>query len=240
MEELDNILGENDTNETSSVDTTVSTNSQVPDAEIQAKSQELKNLEIAKQKALEELQKIRNEKKQLKSSNYQDDEEMPRIDMTDPSAQAWDNHIRQSVNPIASEIEKEKEEIFRYAFDEFIANNPFIANSPERIKNLVETYEAIKRNTGRTREGVLSDLKRAYGAEFSDDLISQANVMRTSKAQADAIFSDPAVTRGAGTYRTDDDIVPKYSESDKQILAKWNMSPQEHAATIKEISQKGL
>ena len=148
--------------------------------------------------------------------------------MDDPSAKAWDRHIRQQVNPVTSELEQEKAEIFNFALKEFLTDKPSLASKPEKVKELVSKYERIKESTGRTREGVMLDLDSAYAATFHRELLEVARNRKIEQAKADILFSDIAVSKGATAYTSKEDSTPeKLDEDDRRVLAKWGISPQE-------------
>lgn len=204
-EELEKIIGGDDTSSSGE------DKDKKPDAE-QAKSEslmkeqeELENLRKAKVEAQEELRKIRQERKDLKSS-APDEEDIPRIDMDDPNAKAWDRHIRENVDPLQSELEKEKEEVVGLAFNEFLADRPALATNPEKRKELMETYQALARSKGiteRNKDVVVSVMESAYGAVFHKEILERERSQRMSAARADGALADAATDGGTGAYRSD-------------------------------------
>ena len=79
------------------------------------------------------------------------------------------------------------------------------------------------------------DLEKAYAAEHADELMSVARSARVDGARNDAIFSDIGVSRGSSTYSNDKEEKPVHlSEEEKQILARWGMTPQEYIETKKK------
>lgn len=204
------------------------------DLEVQKKKEQLENLNKAIHEANEQLKKSREAKK------TETEEEIPKIDFNDPSSKAWDRHIKENVTPMQEELAKEKEEIRTFALREFLSDKPSLSNDPEKIKELMATYEKLKTASERTKEGVLIDLNKAFGAVFHDELISQARESRVRKAQGDALFSDPAVSRGSTAYFKEHEANPadSLSDDDKQILAKWGMTPDEWGKTKVEMDKK--
>lgn len=193
--------------------------------ELVRKEAQLANLKKAIAEENENLKKIRLAKKQVKESPQEN--EVPVIDFNDPSAKAWGNHIRESVNPIHAELEDEKKEIRTFAMQTFLADKPSLAKNPESVKELVALYEKIRTATERTTEGVLLDLKKAYAALHADELIATAHGQRVESAQAEALASDIAVSRGGTSYQTSKKSKPILSAEDKLQLAKWGMTEDE-------------
>ena len=197
--------------------------------EVLKKEEELSNLNKAILEAQTKLKEVRALKKGTK-----EEEDLPKIDMTDPSAQAWDRHIKDNVNPVTAEIEKGKEERRNYALSQFLKDKPALAKHPEKVKELVETYEKIRTASEMTAEGIALDLDKAYGAVFHEELIDMARNKRVEDAQANAIFSDIAVSRGSTAYQTEKEKSPVLDEESKSILAKWGMTPEQWAADYKK------
>lgn len=200
-----------------------------PDPEVLKKEEIKANLDKAIAEAQEEVKRIRKEKAMLKTSTPQEiEEDLPKIDMDDPSAKAWNKHIQQQVSPVKGELEQEKVEIRQFALKEFLADKPSLASKPEKVKEMMGMYERIKSSSERTREGVLLDLDRAYAAAFHTELLDAARGRRMDQAKADALFSDIAVSKGATSYTSKDDVSnEKLTEEDRRILARWGMSAQE-------------
>ena len=84
----------------------------------------------------------------------------------------------------------------------------------------------------------MNDLRRAYAAENFETLESERHAGRVSQARREAIYSDAGVSRGASSYHQEREMDPEYSSQDAAILARWGMSPQEHAALKKEQDAK--
>src|SRR3990167_6760533 len=199
-----------------------------PDPEVLKKEEIKANLDKAIAEAQDEVKRIRKEKAALKASP-QEEEELPKIDMDDPSAKAWNKHIQQQVSPVRGELEQEKVEIRRFALKEFLTDKPSIASKPEKVKEMMGMYERIKSSSERTREGVLLDLDKAYAAAFHTELLDAARGRRMDQAKADALFSDIAVSKGATSYASKDETSNEpLTEEDRRILARWGMSPQEY------------
>ena len=196
---------------------------QVENTEALKKESELDNLNKAIFQAQKQLKDIRTAKKQANT----EEEDLPKIDMTDPSAQAWDKHIRENVNPVQAEIEQGKEERRNYALNQFLKDKPNLAKNPEKVTELMSTYEKIRTASEMTSEGISLDLDKAYAAVYHEELIDMARNRRVDNAKADAIFSDIAVSRGGTSYQTEKEHNPILDEESKRILAKWGMTPEE-------------
>ena len=206
--------------------------------EVKAKAEELSNLNKAIQAEQERLHKIRKEIKQVKKLVSDEEEELPKIDLDDPSAKAWDKRIRESVAPAQQELERAKEERRLYALKQFLSDKPSLSKNPEKVKAMMETYDRLKTSTELTGEGILMDLQKAYAAEHYDELISSVQQSRIDNARNDAIFSDIAVSRGSTAYSSEKQKQRVYSEGEKAQLAKWGMTPAEHAKLIEEQNKK--
>ena len=195
------------------------------------KEEELTNLQKAIAEAQTSLKSIRDEKKRAKGEVVED--ELPKIDMEDPSSKAWDKHIRESVNPLQDEVNVGKDERRKYALSQFLKDKPNLAKNPEKVKELMLTYEKIRTASEMTTEGISFDLDKAYAATFSEELIDMARGRQVAGAKADALFADIAVSRGATSYSVEKEKNPTLSEEDKRILAKWGQSPEEWADDYK-------
>lgn len=206
--------------------------------EVQKKEEHLANVNKAIFEANEELKKLRAAKKAEKASLPETEDELPKIDLTDPSAKAWVKHIGEQVGPLQAELDGERREIRTFALQQFLADKPALSKNPEQVKELVGLYEKIRTATERTTEGVLLDLQKAYAALNADELIAAARGQRADKAKAESAFSDIAVSRGASSYQSPKK--PNYaaalSEDDKLQLAKWGISPEDWASEKEKYS----
>ena len=206
------------------------------DEEVLKKQEHLANLNKALSEATAELNRIRGEKRKAKLTPEQlEEEDIPKIDMDDPSAKAWNRQINQRVSPVEKELEKEKEEIRSFALQEFMADKPSLAKSPEKVKELVAMYERIRTASERTKEGVLLDLRKAYAAVFHEELLQAARHDRISQAKADSIFSDIAVSKGATAYQNKSipkDSEPK-TEEERETANRWDRSLEGMGVKIK-------
>lgn len=191
------------------------------DEEIAKKAEIKANLDKAIDEAKAELTRIRTEKKQSKTP---EEDELPKIDMDDPASKAWDKHITDKVITVSQELEREKEEIRTYAIQEFLADKPALASNPAKVKELVSTYERIRTATERTKEGVLVDLGKAYGAIYYEESLARARAERAEKVQQEEAFAAPAVSRGATAYSDKQPRKPQMSEEDKKIVERWDDS----------------
>lgn len=227
------ILGE-DTDPTPPADATVPKKEPEPseeDKEVARKTQVKANLDKAILEAQETLRKTR---KATKNPKADEDEDIPQIDMDDPAAKAWDRRIRETSAPIAAEMEKEKEEVRTFALREFLQDKPSLAANPEKLQQVMATYDRLKTSSERTREGVILDLEKAYAAEHHEELIDLARNRRIETAQGDALLSDIAVSRGSTSYSNPKEATPNLSEEDKAIIAKWGITPTEWIADKKK------
>jgi DNA-directed RNA polymerase subunit H (RpoH/RPB5) len=197
------------------------------DEEALKKQQHLANLTKAISEATTELNRIRDEKRKVKLTPEQlEEEDVPKIDMDDPSAKAWNRHINQRIDPVQKELEKEKEEIRSFALQEFMADKPALAKNSDKVKELVSVYERIRTATERTKEGVLLDLRRAYAAVFHEELLQAARQERINQAKTDTFFSDIAVSKGATAYqnKTEPRAHEPKTEEEREIAHQWDKS----------------
>lgn len=195
------------------------------DEEALKKQEHLANLTKALSEATAELNRIREEKRKVKLTPEQlEEDDIPKIDMDDPSARAWNKHINQRIDPVQKELEKEKEEIRSFALQEFMTDKPALAKNPEKVKELVSVYERIRTATERTKEGVLLDLRKAYAAVFHEELLQAARMERVEKARADTFFSDIAVSKGATAYqkKTEAKVSEPKTEEEREIAHRWD------------------
>lgn len=184
----------------------------------------LANIKKAIAEANEDLKKKRAA---AKGDGKTAEDDLPKIDDEDPSTKAWDKRFGDRVDPLKRELDQEKEEIRTFALSKFLTDKPNLAKNPEALKKVMETYEKIRTSSERTQEGVLLDLGRAYAAEFHSDILKRAAEGRLEEAQGDAIFSDPAVSRGDNSFRREREDVPHLTKDDELILAKWGLTPSE-------------
>lgn len=209
--------------------------------EEKAKKQRLANLDKAIAEEQVRLQTIRKERQDAARGHTPaaGAEELPQIDLNDPSARAWDKRIHDTTAPVQEELEKAKEERRLFTLRKFLEGKPALSANPDRIRAMMATYDRIKSNTELTNEGILMDLERAYAAEHSQELIDAARASRIDAAREDALFSDIAVSRGSTGYNDSQVAAPrKYSADEIAQLAKWGMTPAEHAAMVKEQEEK--
>jgi hypothetical protein len=188
-----------------------------------SKEQQLANLNKAIAEANSKLKTIRTSGK----TNIPSGEEEPelQVDLNDPNSKAWDKHIRKQVNPLQEENDREKDEIRTFALQKFLEDKPSLSNNPDNLKKVMETYEKIRTCTEKTTEGIMIDLKKAYAAEFADEIITFRDNQIISEARGDAIYSDPGVSRGSTSYQQEREKNPRLSREDEEILARWGVSP---------------
>lgn len=206
--------------------------------EAKAKAEHLANLNKAVEAETERLRKIREDQKRAKLGLPPEEDELPVIDKKDPSSKAWMKEIAEASRPAQQELEKAKDERRAYTLRQFLSDKPSLAKNPEKIKAMMETYDRLKTSTELTNEGIMMDLEKAYAAEFHDELISAARQSRVEGAMNDALFSDIAVSRGSTTHSNSKTSTPKvYSEDEKAVLAKWGMTPAEHAKMVDDMNK---
>lgn len=197
-------------------------------------------VEAAKLAADAELKRVREEKRKEKSkpAPAPEAEEEKVIDENDPDAKAWLKQIQKTVSPVAEELEKEKAEIRAFSIAKFLEEKPSLAKNPEKVKELMQTYDRIRTASERTTEGVLLDLDKAYAAIYHKELLEAARQSRVDNARKDAIFADIAVSRGSTGYSAPNDPAPKITKEQEAILAKWGMTPDEWQKMAKAQADK--
>lgn len=200
------------------------------DAELKAKEEKKANLDKAIAEAEENLRKKREEARNAASQSgapAPSQEEKVEIDMNDPGAKAWDEHIKKTVSPLQQEIEKEKAEVRTLALREFLSDKPALASNPEKVKELVDLYDRIKIATERNKEGVLLDLNKAFAALYSEQLIDAAKTQKIDRVKELNLFNEPAIDKGATAYGSEKERMPNLSAADIKVLASWGMTPQQ-------------
>lgn len=196
---------------------------------VKAKQEQLDNLNKAIKEEQDRLKKVRKDRKTGKAVDPDEDEDLPQINLEDPSAKAWMKQINAAAAPANQELERAKEERRLYALRQFLENKPSLSKNPEKVKAMMETYDRLKTSTELTSEGILMDLDRAYAAEHSEELMRAARGARMDGARNDAVFSDIGVSRGSSTYSNDkEERAVSLNEEERQILAKWGMTPAEY------------
>lgn len=193
-----------------------------PASDEQNKKEEVKqNLDKAIAEAQETLRQTRAEIKKAKTETEIEEDSLPEIDMNDPSAKAWDKHIRKAVAPASSQLEKQKDEVRTFALRAFLKDKPGLAKNPEKLREFISVYDRLKISTEQTQEGVLMDFEKAYGATFHEELISAARNRRLDQAKEDMISSDIAIDRGA---TGEPDVAPKkrpMTAEEQRIVEQW-------------------
>lgn len=192
------------------------------DLELKAKEEKKANLDKAILEAEEQLKTKRKAKQDIPPEEVELE-----IDMNDPGAKAWDKHIKKNVQPLAENLEKEKAEVRQFALKEFLQDKPALANNPEKVKELVDLYDRIKIASERNKEGVLLDLNKAFAAIYHEQLINAAKAGKFEKVKEMELFSNPAVDKGATSYVDEKEKMPNLSKEDREILAKWGMTPEQ-------------
>lgn len=214
MKELDELLkgDENDTQAEEEAKAKAEADKQ--NSEVEKAKQELENLQRAKAEALQEVKRLREEKSKLKS----EDSDVPAIDKEDPNSKAWLKEIKDTFNPFQQELEREKEEIFNFSLEEVLRSHPSLASDTERLKKVISTYERIKDNSGRTREGVIMDLNRAMAAENYQEILDKERASEYEKAKDDLVFSAPAISRGSTSYKQEHSRTPNVTNEERKII----------------------
>lgn len=192
-----------------------------PEAQDDAKKLEVKsNLDKAIVEAQETLRKTREATKQAKAGVLEE-EELPQIDLNDPSAKAWDRRIKESNAPLNSQLEAQKNEVRSFALRRFLSDKPSLAKNAEKLKELMANYDRIKVATEQTQEGVLMDLDKAYGATFHEELVSAARNVRLDAAKEDMIASDIAISRGATSETAQAPVKRQMTAEERKIVEQW-------------------
>lgn len=181
--------------------------------ELKKKEEHRANLEKAIAEAEETL---REKRKLIKTVVVEDD--TPKIDDTDPSARAWNRRITESIAPVTSDLEKQKTEVRTFALREFLTDKPALANNPEKLRELMSMYDRLKVATEQTKEGVLIDLDKAYGATFHSELRAAAKNARIDAAKEAMIESDVAVTRGSSAEAAARPEKRQYTAEERKII----------------------
>lgn len=208
------------------------------DKEIASKEAKLQNLSKAVEEAQSQLEKSRKEKQSIASGEGKQDEGDLQIDFNDPGAKLWDKHISDKLTPLQIQVEKEKAEVRKFALAEFLKDKPALARDPDKLKELMATYDSLKTATERNKEGVLIDLNKAFAAVYHEDLIQAAQTAKFERIREKQIFSEPAVSEGATGYVNEREVMPQYSKEDREILAKWGITPEQHWEMQKEQRKK--
>jgi ElaB/YqjD/DUF883 family membrane-anchored ribosome-binding protein len=190
------------------------------------KKEEVKaNLDKAIFEAQETLRKTREEIKKAKIGIVdEEDNSLPQIDMEDPSAKAWDRHIRKSTAPLSSQLEKQKEEVRSFALRKFLNDKPSLANNKEKLNEFMANYDRVKTSTEQTQEGVLMDFEKAYGATFHQELMQAARNARLDQAKEDMIFSDIAIDKGSTNEPNKPSAKRRLTAEEQAIIAQWEMN----------------
>lgn len=192
-----------------------------PEAQDDAKKLEVKsNLDKAIAEAQETLRTTREATKKAKAGIIEEDD-IPQIDLNDPSAKAWDKRIKESNAPLNSQLEAQKNEVRSFALRRFLSDKPSLAKNPEKLKELMANYDRIKVATEQTQEGVLMDLDKAYGATFHDELVSAARNARVDAAKEDMITSDIAISRGSTSETAPTPIKRQMTAEERKIVEQW-------------------
>lgn len=223
-EELEKLLADGEKKDQTALDAEAL--KQKKEDELKAKEDQLANINKAIEEANADLKKARQAKKTVKAGE-EPDEEIPKINFDDPGAKAWSKHISSEVGPLKDEMAKEKEEIRTFAIKTFLQDKPELAKDPEKIKKVVAMYERIRTASERTPEGVILDLRKAYAAEYADEILQDNHNERIERARGEVIFSDIAVSRGSSSFREEKEAKPHLTREDEAILLKWGMSPDE-------------
>ncbi len=182
------------------------------------KIEQLANLDKAIAEANEQL---RTKRQALKEPVEPIEDGVPRIDMNDPAAKAWDKHIRENTAPLNSQLEKQKDEVRTFALRRFLQDKPSLTSNPEKMKEFMAIYDRIKTSTEQTQEGVLMDFDKAYGATYHEELISAARQGRVDRAKEDMIASDIGISRGSDSEPERQPQKRRLSAEEQKIVEGW-------------------
>lgn len=186
--------------------------------EISKKEEQKANLDKAIAEANETLRQKREE---IKKTSAPANDEIPKIDDEDPSAKAWNNRIKETVAPVSSQLEKQKEEVRTFALRKFLADKPALARNKEKLTELMSNYDRIKVATEQTQEGVLLDLDKAYAVTFHEELVSAARNARLDQAKEDMIASDIAISKSADAEPAKAPVKRQLSREEQEIIKQW-------------------
>lgn len=229
MEELDKILKEDEPAEEEQKPDPASPKEKKSTEDPLAKErQELENLRKAKLEAQEELKKLREQKKSVKT------EEIPKIDFDDPGSKAWDKHIKEQVTPVQRELEEERQEKLNYALDEFLDDNPDLATDKDKLKETLDIYNRL--NPARTVEGMKANLKKAYAAVDPEALVMRMREKRGDRVRSDMNFSRAAISRGASSMQTDKEPMPSdiLDKEERESVIRMYGSIEEYNKAVKK------
>ncbi len=172
------------------------------DEEIRSKEEHLAHVQAAIDAENQRLKEARAKANAARIAQDSEEEPILKVDLTDPSAKAWDKHIRDTVAPAQSILDKEKDEVRTAALETFLKAKPALAKDPEKVKSLMEEYERLSSGkiTELQRDGVSLYLSKAYASLYHDVLTDPARLRQFSDAQADIDLTESAVDSGATTY----------------------------------------
>lgn len=193
----------------------------VQETELQKKAEQKANLDKAILEAQETLRKTREATKLARNPVIE--EELPQIDLNDPSAKAWDKRIQDTSAPYAAQLEAQKNEVRTFALRRFLQDKPSLAQNQEKLKELMSNYDRLKVATEQTQEGVLLDLEKAYGATFVQELTQSSRDRDLNRAREDALFSEPGISRGANGEISEQLAKRQYTAEERKILEQWTL-----------------
>lgn len=239
--ELEKLLGEDPKEVTPSSkepEVTPEPKEETPEEKEQTK---LSNIQKAVKQEEDRLKELRKKRKAGIVDEDEPEEDLPKIDLKDPSAKAWDKRIQDTVNPALNDLEKAKDERKLFALRQFLADKPDLAKNPDKLKAMMGTYDRLKTSSELTSEGITMDLERAYAAEHAEELINSNRQRRINEARDNAIYSDPAVSRGSTIYSGSASTQTRsYTADEVAQLAKWGMTPAQHAEMVKDQQKKNV
>jgi DNA repair exonuclease SbcCD ATPase subunit len=200
------------------------------DKQTLAKQQHLDNINKALAEEEAKLAKVREEA--AKAKDQPGGTEL-KIDENDPNSKAWLKRIQEeaikTVSPVTANLELEKKEVFTATLREFLQDKPALAASADKLKEFNDEYERLSKDriTGKTKEGVLLYLNKAFASVYNDQLIEAARQGRIDAARQSEMFSAPAIDGGSTSYKNEMPRRPLLSDSDKAQLAAWHMTEDE-------------
>ena len=201
---------------------------------------DLSVIEANKKAALADLQKARQEKRQLKKESQSGPSGPVEkvIDENDPDAQAWLKQIHKTVSPVQDELDKEKAEIRQFSLDEFLSDKPSLAKNPDKLKEVLSVYDKIKTASERTTQGVILDLRKAYAAVFQDELLEADRQNRVEGVRRDTAFSEAGISRGSTAYSSPKETRPKLTAEEEKLAVRWYGSIEAYAKVKAEQDKK--
>lgn len=248
--ELEQLIGEEDTEKSKTPSAEDEAAAAKAKAESEAnqkteeekKAEQLANLNKAIEESNNELRKLRQKTRAAKRGEpiEEDEEEVPEINDADPSAQAWNRRIRETVAPVQAELEKSQTEVRTLALKKFLADKPATAADPQKVKALLSKYEKLRESSETNVDVVLDELNQAFAAVNHQALVEAARGRRVESAKTDELFSAPAVDGGSTSYsgRPEPETPIKISKSDETWINRMYGSVDNYKKILQEQREK--